>query len=61
MICLLTVLVVGRDLRARLELAVERVSQLVKEQEQGQTQDSDYTSDSEDVSYLILSLVVLNN
>ncbi|KAK2174216.1 hypothetical protein NP493_817g01013 [Ridgeia piscesae] len=36
------------DLRARLELAVERVSQLVKEQEQGQTQDSDYTSDSED-------------
>ena len=61
MISLLTVLVVGRDLRARLELAVERVSQLVKEQEQGQTQDSDYTSDSEDVSCLILSLVVLNN
>ena len=39
-----------RDLRARLELGVERVSKLVKEHEQSQPQDSDYTSDSEDVS-----------
>ena len=39
-----------RDLRARLELGVERVAKLVKEQEQSQPQDSDYTSDSEDVS-----------
>ena len=42
--------IVDRDLRARLELGVERVSKLVKEHEQSQPQDSDYTSDSEDVS-----------
>ena len=42
--------IIDRDLRARLELGVERVSKLVKEHEQSQPQDSDYTSDSEDVS-----------
>ena len=42
--------IIDRDLRARLELGVERVAKLVKEHEQSQPQDSDYTSDSEDVS-----------
>ena len=40
---------VFRDLRAKLEVAVEKILDLSKQQEEPPL-DSDYTSDSEDVS-----------
>ena len=40
----------SRDLRAKLEVSIEKVVSLVKAQENMPTLESDYASDSEDVS-----------
>ena len=38
------------DLRAKLEVAIDKVIELVKKQEHAPALESDYASDSEDVS-----------
>lgn len=50
-----------RDLRAKLEIAIEKVMELGKQQEHTVYQDSDYNSDSEEVSNLHMNEYFINS
>ena len=53
---IVTVIVHFSDLRAKLEVAIGHVAELAKHQESYHTEESEYNSDSEDVSTSVLSV-----